>query len=244
MLLVWIIIAAIVGSALSIAGAALLLFLSKEFRKSLVSLLVSYATGTLLGAAFMGMLPSALEYAKGRQVLATVLAGLVTFFLLEKLVIWRHCHNEDCEVHSSAGPLILFGDAFHNFVDGVVIATSFLVSISLGVTTTLAVVAHEVPQEIGDFAILLESGYSRQRAFIYNMVSSTATLPGALIAFFFLETARESVSYVLAFSAASFIYIATADLIPMLHKKAGFKVSAEQFVLLLAGIGTILLFQH
>jgi len=244
MLLVWIIIAAIVGSALSIAGAALLLFLSKEFRKSLVSLLVSYATGTLLGAAFMGMLPSALEYAKGRQVLATVLAGLVTFFLLEKLVIWRHCHNEDCEVHSSAGPLILFGDAFHNFVDGVVIAMSFLVSISLGVTTTLAVVAHEVPQEIGDFAILLESGYSRQRAFIYNMASSTATLPGALIAFFFLETARESVSYVLAFSAASFIYIATADLIPMLHKKAGFKVSAGQFVLLLAGIGTILLFQH
>lgn len=244
MLLVWIIIAAVSGSVLSVAGAALILFLSGEVRKSLVSLLVSYATGTLLGAAFLGMLPHALEYVRPPALLGTVLAGIVFFFLVEKLVIWRHCHNGGCQVHGTAGPLILFGDAFHNFVDGVVIATAFLVSIPLGVTTALAVIAHEVPQEVGDFAILLDGGYSKRKALAFNILSSVATFPGAIIAYCSLEAAQGIVPYVLAISAASFIYIAIADLIPTLHQRVGIKVGISQFVLLMAGIGTILIFQN
>ncbi|MEW6739909.1 MAG: ZIP family metal transporter [Nitrospirota bacterium] len=244
MLIFWIIIFSLLGSIGSIGGAALMLFFPEKVRRTLIPCLISYATGTLLGAAFLGMIPHALKHTPSLPILATVLVGIILFFLLEKLVIWRHCHDGECEVHGTAGPLILFGDAFHNFVDGVVIAAAFLISIPLGVATALAVVAHELPQEIGDFGILLDSGYSRKKAFIYNFLSSIATLPGALVAFLYLKTTEAAVPYILALSAASFIYIATADLIPMLHRKAGLKVSARQFALLLAGVGTILFFHH
>lgn len=240
----WIIIFSLLGSIGSVGGAALLLFFPERVRKTFVPCLISYATGTLLGAAFLGMIPHALEHTPALPILATVLAGIILFFLLEKLVIWRHCHDGECEVHSTAGPLILFGDAFHNFVDGVVIAAAFLTSIPLGVATALAVIAHEIPQEIGDFAILLDSGYSRNKAFLYNLLSSIATLPGAVIAYFYLKETKAAVPYILAFSAASFIYIATADLIPLLHKKIGAGASIRQFMLLLAGVGTILFFHH
>ena len=208
-----------------------------------MSCLVSYATGTLLGAAFLGMIPNALEYIEPFRILAAVLVGIVLFFLLEKLVILSHCHDSACEVHSVAGPLILVGDAFHNFVDGVVIAAAFLTNTPFGVTTSLAVIAHEVPQEIGDFAILLDGGYSKQQAFLYNILSSLATLPGALICYFFLKTAQAAIPYILAISAASFIYIAMADLIPELHKRYGIRNTARQFILFISGIGTILIFQ-
>jgi zinc and cadmium transporter len=242
LILLWIIIFSLLGSIGAIAGASLLLIFPDGVRKKLVPCLISYATGTLLGAAFLGMIPHALEHAQAPPILATVLAGIILFFLLEKLILWRHCHIVECDIHGTAGPLILFGDAFHNFVDGVVIAAAFLTSILLGVATALAVIAHEVPQEVGDFGILLDSGYSKQKALLYNMLSSITTLPGALIAYLYLEKAREVVPYILALSAASFIYIATADLIPTLHKKAGLMVSIRQFVLLLAGVGTILFF--
>ncbi len=244
MLLLWIIFFSLLGSIIAVAGVSLLLFFPEGVRKTLVPCLISYATGTLLGAAFLGMIPHALEHAQAPPILATVLAGIILFFLLEKLILWRHCHNVECDIHGTAGPLILFGDAFHNFVDGVVIAAAFLTSIPLGVATALAVTAHEVPQEVGDFGILLNSGYSKQKALLYNTLSSITTLPGALIAYLYLEKAREVVPYILALSAASFIYIATADLIPTLHKKAGLIVSVRQFILLLAGVGTILFFHH
>lgn len=244
MLIFYIIIFSLLGSIGSVGGTALLLFFPERVRNSLVPCLISYATGTLLGAAFLGMIPHALERTPASPILATVLVGIILFFLLEKLVIWRHCHDGECEVHSTAGPLILFGDALHNFADGVVIAAAFLISIPLGAATSLAVIAHEVPQEIGDFSILLDSGYSRKRAFIYNFLSSIATLPGALIAFLYLKTTEAAVPYILALSAASFIYIATADLIPMLHKKLGAGASIRQFVLLMAGVITILFFRH
>ena len=233
----------ILGSIGSVGGAALLLFFPEEIRKTLVPCLISYAIGTLLGAAFLGMIPHALEHTQVSTILATVLSGIILFFLLEKLVIWRHCHAEECEVHGIAGPLILFGDAFHNFVDGVVITATFLTSIPLGVATALAVITHEIPQEIGDFGILLDSGYSKQKAFFYNLLSSAATLPGAIIAYFYHKTIEAAIPYILAISAASFIYIATADLIPSLHRKSGLKVNLRQFILLLAGIGTIMFFR-
>jgi zinc and cadmium transporter len=173
-----------------------------------------------------------------------VLAGIVLFFMLEKLVIWRHCHKMHCEVHGTAGPLILVGDAFHNFVDGFVIAAAFLTSIPLGIAASLAVIAHEVPQEVGDFAILLENGYSKRQALLLNTLSSLATLPGAVIAYYFLAATQEAVPYILALSAASFIYIAVADLVPGLHKQVGLKPAVIQLVLIIAGIGTIAVFHY
>ena len=243
-LILWIIIFSILGSVGAVGGAALLLLFPEEVRKTLVPSLISFAIGTLLGAAFLGMIPHALEHAQASPILATVLVGIILFFLLEKLVLWHHCHERECEASGSAGPLILFGDAFHNFVDGVVITTAFLVSIPFGITASLAVIAHEVPQEIGDFGILLDSGYQKRRALLYNFLSSITTLPGALIAYFYLKTTQAAVPYILALSAASFIYIALADLIPTLHRKSGLMVSIRQFILLLAGVGTILFFHH
>jgi zinc and cadmium transporter len=177
---------------------------------------------------------------------ATVLSGIVLFFVLEKLVLWRHCHREECEVHSRAAPLILIADAFHNFVDGVVIAAAFLTSIPLGVAAALAVIAHEVPQEVGDFALLLDGGYGRMKALALNAISAAATLPGAVAAYFSLAQTLGAVPYILSLSAASFIYIAVADLIPALHRQATPAASLRQLALLLAGIGTIafLRFDH
>jgi zinc and cadmium transporter len=173
-----------------------------------------------------------------------VLVGMVLFFMLEKLVLWRHCHDSACEVHGRAAPLILIGDAFHNFVDGVVIAAAFLTSIPLGVAASLAVIAHEIPQEVGDFAILLDNGYGRTKAIVLNGLSAAATLPGAVVAYFWLGEMRAAVPYILAISAASFIYIAAADLIPGLHRQVTAAASLRQFLLLLAGIGTIAIFHH
>ncbi|MDP2831827.1 MAG: ZIP family metal transporter [Pseudomonadota bacterium] len=234
----------LLGSVGAMSGAALLLAFPDALRQRLLPCLLSYATGTLLGAAFLGMIPKALEKAAPLAISATVLAGLVAFFILEKLVIWRHCHDQDCEEHGhQGGALILVGDAFHNFVDGVVIAAAFLTSPALGVATALAVIAHEIPQELGDFAILLHSGLSKARAFAYNLLSSLATLPGVLIGWYWLAEVRQAIPYVLAISAASFIYIAVADLVPGLHRHTTLKSSLSQVLLLLAGIATIAFFR-
>ena len=243
MLLTWIIFFSVLGSVGAIAGAALLLLFRESTRKTLLPCLLSYAIGTLLGAAFLGMIPNALQQNTALAISGTVLAGIVIFFVLEKLIIWRHCHDAECEVHGAAGPLILIGDAFHNFVDGFVIAAAFLTSVPLGIAASLAVIAHEIPQEAGDFAILLENGYSKTRALVLNLLSSLTTLPGAVIAYFFLGAAREAVPFILALSAASFIYIAIADLVPGLHRQTGLKPAITQLALILAGIGTIAAFR-
>ncbi len=234
----------ILGSAGALVGAALLLAFPDAMRQRLLPCLLSYATGTLLGAAFLGMLPKALEKAAPLAVTGTVLAGIVGFFILEKLIVWRHCHEAGCEAHGQeGGALILIGDAFHNFVDGVVIAAAFLTSPALGIATALAVIAHEIPQELGDFAILLASGMSKARAFVFNLLSSLATLPGVVVGWFWLAEVRHAIPYVLAISAASFIYIAIADLVPGLHRRVGARATLLQTLLILAGIGTIALFR-
>jgi zinc and cadmium transporter len=234
----------LLGSVGAMSGAALLLFFPDALRQRLLPCLLSYATGTLLGAAFLGMLPKALEKTPPLAITGTVLAGIVAFFVLEKLIVWRNCHDENCEVHGhEGGSLILLGDAFHNFVDGVVIAAAFLTSPILGVAAALAVIAHEIPQELGDFAILLHGGLNKFRAVLYNLISSLTTLPGVLLGWFWLAQMRHAIPYVLAVSAASFIYVAVADLIPGLHRHTTPAASARQLVLLLAGIGTIALFR-
>ena len=239
MIIAWIIVFSLFGSIGAIAGAGLLLVFPAMIRRKVVPYLISYASGTLLGAAFLGMIPNGLRILEARLMLMSMLGGLILFFILEKLVIWRHCHERDCEVHSQAAPLILIGDAFHNFIDGIVIAAAFVTSIPLGVTVSIAVIAHEIPQEVGDFAILLESGYSRTRALMLNSLSAATTLPGAVLAYFWLAEVRSMMPYVLAISAASFIYIALADLIPSLHRRVSFAGSIQQTALLILGIATI-----
>lgn len=242
--MLWALVFALLGSVGALAGAALLLRFPEAVRTRLVPCLVAYATGTLLGAAFLGVIPKSLEQAPALAISGTVLAGIVLFFVLEKLVLWRHCHDADCAVHGhQGGRLILVGDALHNFVDGVVIAATFLISIPVGIATALAVIAHEIPQELGDFAILLASGYSKGKAFLYNLLSSLATLPGVILGWFWLDAMRGAIPYILALSAASFIYIAVADLVPGLHRRTGPRAALLQIALMLGGIATIAFFR-
>lgn len=173
--------------------------------------------------------------------MATLLGGFISFFALEKPILHRHSLAHDNGQHKASGPIILIGDAFHNFVDGVVIAAAFMTSVPLGVTVALAVIAHEIPQEIGEFAILLDNGFSRTRAFLLNTISATAALPGSILAYFAFGQTEGIVPYMLAISAASFVYIAAADLIPSLHQDRKRRASVQQLGLLIAGIGTIAL---
>jgi len=244
MVLTWILGFALLGSVGAIGAAASFMLLSKRVREQLVPFLVSYATGTLLGAALLGLLPEAIEQGELTTSLGTVLAGLIVFFVLERLLIWRHCHDEgSCEFHGTAGYLILAGDAMHNFVDGAVIAAAFMSSIPLGVATGVAVIAHELPQEVGDFAILLDNGFTRRRALKWNLISGSTTIPGALLAYAGLQHLPQFNATILALSAASFLYIGLADLVPGLHRRIGAETGLGQFFLILAGVGTILLLQ-
>ncbi|MCC6503597.1 MAG: ZIP family metal transporter [Deltaproteobacteria bacterium] len=242
MLLTLITVFSLLGSVGAIAFAGFFLLFPERTRAAFIPGLISYASGTLLGAAFLGLIPNAVSRLEAPIVLKFILAGVLLFFVLEKLILWHHCHGEQCESRETAGPLLLIGDAFHNFVDGVIIAAAFIISTPLGITTALAVIAHELPQEVGDFGVLLDSGYTKQKAFLLNTLSSITTLPGALLAYFYLTEVQGLIPYVMALSAASFIYIAMVDLIPSLHRKAGLATGIRQFALMLAGVATITLF--
>jgi len=226
----------------AIAFAGVFLLFPERTRASLIPGLISYASGTLLGAAFLGLIPNAIDRLEAATVLQFVLAGVLLFFVLEKLILWHHCHNEECEVRETSGPLLLIGDAVHNFVDGVIIAAAFIISVPLGISAALAVIAHEIPQEVGDFGVLLDSGYKKERAFLLNTLSGITTVPGALLAYFYLREVQGLIPYIMALSAASFVYIAMVDLIPALHRKAGIAAGVRQFALMLAGVATITLF--
>ena len=170
----------ILGSLGGIIVASTFLLLGERIRTRLVPWLISYAVGTLVGVALLALVPEALGALPARPAMLTMAAGILSFFLLEKAVIWRHCHHdEDCHVHSTAASLVIIGDAFHTFVDGAVIAAAVLTSVPLGITTALAVAAHEIPQEVGDVAILLRAGYSRMRAFTLNVLAGIGGILGA-----------------------------------------------------------------
>jgi zinc and cadmium transporter len=220
--------------------ASSLLIIPPAIRDRLVPWLVSYAVGALLGVALLELLPRALAGLDARRVFGTLLAGILSFFVLEKLALWRHCHTRECEVHVSSAPLVLIGDAAHNFMDGVLIGAAAVSSIPLAVSTAVAVLAHEIPHEIGDFAILLHAGYSRARALLLNALAEAAGLAGALAACLFLGSLPRLAPYLLAFATASFLYVAMSDLIPDLHRGT-FDVNPVRQVLLVgAGIGTVL----
>jgi zinc and cadmium transporter len=216
------------------------LLLGDAVRARVVPWLVSYAVGALLGVATLAILPAALESLPAPRVFGTLLAGILLFFVLEKLVLWRHCHTHDCEVHDGAAVPILVGDTFHNFVDGAVIGAAVITSVPLGITTAIAVAAHEIPQEVSDFAILLHSGYSRRRALMLNVLTGLASAAGAAAAFISFEVVPMVLPYVLALSAASFLYVAMADLIPGLHRGRTDAGSMRQVLLIGAGIASIL----
>jgi zinc and cadmium transporter len=232
-----------IGSAAGLIVASSLLLFRPQARVKLVSWLVSYAVGTLLGASLLHLVPEALEQIAPRAAVVALLAGILTFFVLEKLVIWRHCHEEDgeCDAHHSAATLVLVGDAFHTFVDGAIIGAAVLTSIPLGVSTAIAAAAHEIPQEVGDFAVLLNAGYSRRRAVLLNLLSATAGIAGTLFVFFFFQDLPSALPYIIAFSAGGFLYVAMADLIPDLHRNRRESHAVRQTLLIAAGIATMLL---
>jgi zinc and cadmium transporter len=238
----------VIALGLSILGgfgglliAASVLLFTDSFRSKIVPWLVSYAVGALLGVAMLDILPETLERLSPTQVFATLLGGILLFFILEKLVLWRHCHTHDCEVHDGSVVPVLVGDTFHNFVDGAVIAATVITSVPLGISTAIAVAAHEVPQEVGDFAILLHAGYSRRRALMLNVLSAGASALGAVAAFAALEVVPRTLPYVLVLAASSFLYVAMADLIPGLHRGRTDAGSLRQILLIAAGIATMLI---
>jgi zinc and cadmium transporter len=231
----------LVGGVGGLLVAAGLLLVRDSYRSRLVPWLVSYAVGALLGVSMLALLPETLEKLPAERVFTTLLLGILLFFVLEKLVLWRHCHVHDCEVHESTVFPVLVGDTFHNFVDGAVIAAAVMTSVPLGVTTAVAIAAHEIPQELGDFAILLHAGYSRGRALLLNMLSAFASAAGAGLAFVALDLVPRLVPYFLALAAASFLYVAMADLIPGLHRGRTDAGSMRQVLLIAAGVATVVM---
>lgn len=271
------------GGILSVSLAAVF---ALSVRTTWVPMLVSYAIGAMLGAVFLEILPHAFEIASSVESISiTLLLGLFLFFVLEKLVIWRHCHGDHCEVHAlhteedcpethpdatpaetkykavaavapsilhmhshshahdhdggRSGIMIMIGDTFHNFIDGILIAAAFMVDVKLGMVTALAIIAHEIPQEVGDFLILLHSGYTKKQALIFNLVSSLATLVGGLMAYFALQSVQSWIPIILGLAASSMLYVAVADLIPGLHKRTELKATVSQVLLIAFGVGTI-----
>jgi zinc and cadmium transporter len=261
----YIVIACALGAVLSLALAA---FIASRMRPRWISTLVSYAVGAMLGAAFLDILPEVFEQAKSpSRAAAFILFGLLAFFVLEKMLLWRHHHHhgeeEEAEPRDDrtgayrvkaqghgdghdrdhgegrVGWMIIFGDSFHNFTDGVIIAGAFLADVKVGVVTSIAIIAHEIPQEIGDFLVLMHSGFGRTKALFWNAVSGLAAVVGGVAAYFALSAVSGWVPEILAFAAASLIYVAVADLIPGLHKRTGLRDSVAQVGFIALGIATI-----
>ena len=295
----WIILSSLIGGVLSVAGAGVV---ALNARTAAIPMLISYAIGAMLGAVFLEIMPEAISAAlkigsSVQQMTATVLFGILLFFALEKLVIWRHCHGDHCEVHAvhtaedcpentkasnaiaqtaapetpvlntkykavsagvqntrmlntshthshahddgRSGMMIMIGDTFHNFVDGILIASAFMVDIKVGIVTSIAIIAHEIPQEVGDFLILLHSGYSKKQAFAFNLISSFATVVGGTAAYFALSHVQGWVPSILAIAAASMLYVAVADLIPSLHKRTELRATISQLSLIVCGVASI-----
>ena len=239
MTLGWILAASVAGGVLSAGAAAVALMV----RPCWVPMLVSFAIGALLGAAFLEVIPHAFEQGDPHTAAAAILGGILGFFLLEKLLLWRHSHDEHeaAHDHGRSGTMIVVGDTIHNFLDGVLIAAAFLQGTELGIITALAIVAHEIPQEVGDFLILLNSGYSKAKAFVLNMLSSCATLVGGVLGFFALQVIEGWTPVLLGIVAASMIYVAVADLIPGLHRRPELRATVSQTLLIGLGIGAIAL---
>lgn len=269
--LLWIILATVVSGVLSVLAAGIFLALPARAREAVLPHMVSFATGALLGAALLALIPHAVEGAgmeNVHEVGIALIAGIAVFFILEKFLLWRHCHDDHCSEHpvgddahthdhrghghhdhaghshdaarkKASGALVLVGDALHNVMDGVLIAAAFLTDVHVGFVTALAIMAHEIPQEIGNFAVLLHSGASRQRALMLNLMTSLTAVLGGVLGFFALEQSLRALPFALAVAAASLLYVAVADLIPGLHRRVDARSSVTQVVLIGLGVALI-----
>jgi zinc and cadmium transporter len=257
--LLWILFSCFIGGLLSIITAALLTLHTRIY---LISHLVSYAVGAMLGAVFLEILPDAFRLSNNIETTTFIVVfGILLFFIIEKLLLWRHCHGDHCEVHDlhqvehasknhqpthdegRSGSMIMAGDFFHNFVDGILIGSAFMVSKNVGIVTALAIIAHEIPQEVGNFLILLHSGYKKKEAFIFNLFASFSTLLGGLLAYFILESMMNLIPFILGLVASSMIYVSIADLIPGLHKKTELRSTIFQVSLIALGILSVVMTQ-
>ena len=260
--LIWIVLSTLLSGVLSVLAAGSFLALPARQREAALPHMVSFATGALLGAALLALIPHAMIGAgseRVHEVGIALIGGIALFFVLEKFLLWRHCHDVDCDQHTvsdhghhhghghdhhdarrkAGGSLVLVGDALHNVLDGVLIAAAFLTDVHLGVVTTVAIAAHEIPQEVGNFAVLLHSGMSRARALIYNLLASLTAVIGGIIGYFALETSLAVLPFAVAIAAASLLYIAVADLIPGLHRRVDPRSSVMQVLLIGVGVALV-----
>ena len=263
--LTWIVLCTLLSGVLSVLAAGVFLALPARQREAALPHLVSFATGALLGAALLALIPHAVLGAgseRVHQVGIALIAGIALFFVLEKFLLWRHCHDDHCDEHTvgdhhhghtdqhdqarrkASGSLVLIGDALHNVLDGVLIAAAFLTDLHLGIVTALAIMAHEIPQEVGNFAVLLHSGVSRRRALALNLLTSLSAVVGGVVGFFALKASLAALPFALAVAAASLLYVAVADLIPGLHRRVDPRSSITQVLLIGAGIAIIALAEN
>ncbi len=239
--LLWVMAATVANSAVALAGA-ITLACSKRTLNRLLNALVGFSAGTLLAGAFFHLIAESLEEMLAERAFYLVFAGFILFFLIERFLHWHHCHEGKCNVHAFSY-LLLFGDAIHNFIDGIIIAASFLVNAGIGIATTLAVISHELPQEFSDFAVLVYGGFERKKALFYNLVAQMTSIVGGLVGFFFIASSSLAI-YLLPFAAGGFIYIGASDLVPELHREANLKKSMFSFLFFLLGVAFMVSIKH
>jgi zinc and cadmium transporter len=235
MVILWILTATFLVSIISLIGV-LTLSVKENLLKQILFYLIGFSAGSLIGSAFLHILPEALLNSPSKVVFSYFILGLIIFFLMEKYFYWRHCHEGSCDVHAFTY-LNLIGDGFHNLIDGMLIAASFVVSVKLGVVTTLAVIFHEIPQELGDFGVLVYGGFSKRKALMCNFISALMAMVGAVLGYFLADLIPHLSNFILPLTAGGFTYIATSDLIPEIHREINQKRSMLAFVAFLFGIG-------
>jgi len=231
---IWIIVSVLVVCILSLAGIFALILRSKSLNKILLGM-VGFSAGALMGGAFLHLLPESLNETNSMTVGLFLLIGFSTFFIIERVLHWHHCHKGKCEVHTLSY-MNLMGDAVHNFIDGLIISISYIADIRLGIVSTIAIIAHEIPQEIGDFGVLVYGGFSKSKALLYNFISASTAIAGALIGYFLSGAVTGIIPSILPFAAGGFIYIAASDLIPELHKEPDIKKSLASFGFFILGM--------
>ncbi len=231
----------LIVSLISLIGVILLFTKKKNLSKPLL-FLISFSAGALLGDAFIHLIPESFESFNPLIVSFSILAGIIIFFILEKIIHWRHCHMPTSKEHiHPLGKMNLIGDSLHNFLDGIIIATSYIVSIPLGIATTIAVVLHEIPQEISNFGVLVYAGYSRKKALFLNFLISLTAIIGGIIGLLLSKYINSFATIMIAFTAGGFIYIGASDLIPELKKETSFKKTSIQILGIILGIALMAL---
>jgi zinc and cadmium transporter len=232
--LAYIFLATFIVSLISFVGVVTLALKDKILNKILL-ILIGLSAGALMGGAFLHLLPEAVEKSTGLDVYLFVLIGFILFFLIEKVLHWRHCHKGECDVHTFHY-MNLVGDSIHNFIDGLIMAASFVVSIPLGITTTIAIATHEIPQEIGDFGVLLYGGFSKKRAIMLNFFVALTAVLGGIVGYFVSNLIDNIVLFILPFAAGGFIYIAATDLVPEIRKELDMKKYMATLFVFICGI--------